>query len=244
MATAGLIGHTTTLQWAGNPIAEITRIGGISISVTKVDSTSLGSANYYKEILPGLLDAGDVDIEGIFDPSDTTGQIALMVSMEARTSAAFIMTFPAALATTWTGTAYVTKFATDEVTSEGMIPFSATLSIVGQPSLNISLAAGMTGLTGTETSGAITIEPTIAVGTYIYSSRTDLTGDWITLTPVGAGMTFEITALGVTHTVLTGVATGHITVGGADTTTPVYIKCYATAGGTVARNYTLYVTYP
>ena len=100
----------------------------------------------------------------------------------------------------------------------------------------------MTGLTGTELSGAITIEPTIAVGTYTYSSRTDLAAAWITLTPVGAGMTFDITALGVTHTVGTGVATGHITVGGADTTTAVYIKAYAT--GKVARNYTLYVTYP
>lgn len=152
------------------------------------------------------------------------------------------MTFPTALATTWTGTAYVIGFATGEVTSEGMIPFSATLGIVGQPSLNITLSSGMTGLTGTETGGAITIEPTIAVGTYTYSSRTDLTGDWITLTPVGAGHTFEITALGVTHTVGTGVATGHITVGGADTTTPVYIKAYE--AGKVARNYVLYVTYP
>jgi len=242
MATAGMIGHTTTLQWEGNPVAEITRIGGVSISVSKADSTSLGSANFYKEFLPGLLDPGDIPIEGILDPSDTTGQIALMTSAEARTSGAFIMTFPTALATTWTGTAYVIGFATGEVTSEGMIPFSATLGIVGQPSLNITLSSGMTGLTGTETGGAITIEPTIAVGTYTYSSRTDLTGDWITLTPVGAGHTFEITALGVTHTVGTGVATGHITVGGADTTTPVYIKAYE--AGKVARNYVLYVTYP
>lgn len=242
MATAGKIGHTTTLTWNVTIIAEITRIGGVNIAVTKVDSTSLGSASYYKEILPGLLDPGDVELEGIFKPGDTNGQIALMVSMEARTSQAFTITFPTAMACTWTGTAYVTAFATGEVTSEGMIPFSATLSIVGQPSLNITLAAGMTGLTGTELGGAITIEPTIAVGTYSYSSRTDLTAAWITLTPVGAGMTFDITALGVTHTVATGVATGHITVGGADTITPVYIKAYAT--NKVARNYTLWVTYP
>jgi len=244
MATAGKIGHTTVLNWNVTDIAELTNIGGVNISVSKVDSTSLGSANYYKEMIPGLLDPGDFDIAGIFKPADTNGQIALMTDMEARTSRDFTITFPTALATTWTGTAYVTKFATGEVTSEGILTFSATLSIVGKPSLNIALSAGMTGLTGTETSGAITIEPTVAVGTYSYSSRTDLTGDWITLTPVGAGMTFEITALGVTHTVLTGVATGHITVGGADTVTPVYIKCYATAGGQAARNYTLWVTYP
>ena len=90
----------------------------------------------------------------------------------------------------------------------------------------------------------VVIEPTVAVGTYTYTSTTDLTGAWITLSPVGAAMTFEITALGVTHTVVTGGTTGHIVVGIADTVTPVYIKCYATAGGTVARNYVLWVTYP
>ena len=242
MATAGAIGHTTVLKWNVTDVAEVTSIGGVKISVSKVDSTSLESANYYKEILPGLLDPGDIEIKGIFKPGDTDGQIALMTDMEARTSRAFTITFPTALATTWTGTAYVTGFGTDEVTSEGMVAFTATLSIVGQPLLNITLAAGMTGLTGTETSGAITIEPTIALATYTYNSVTDLTGAWITLTPVGAACTFDIVALGVTHTVATGVATGHITVGGADTVTTVYIECKET--GKVSRNYTLIVTYP
>ena len=242
MATAGMIGHTTTLTWNVTEVAEITRIGPVNISAIKVDSTSLGSANHYKEILPGLLDPGDVEIEGIFKPADTNGQVALMTDMEARTSRAFTITFPTAMATTWSGTAYVTKFSAGDATSEGMIPFAATLSIVGQPSLNVTLVTGMTGLTGTETGGAITIEPTIDAATWDYSCRTDLTGAWITLTPVGAGQTFEITALGVTHTVATGVATGHITVGGADTVTVVYIK--ATESGKASKDYTLTVTYP
>lgn len=243
MATAGLIGHTTVLNWNVTDVAEVTRIGGVSISVSKVDSTSLGIANHYKEFLPGLLDPGDFEIEGIYDPGDA-GQFALITDMNSRTSRAFTITFPTALAVTWTGTAYITAFATGEVTSEGMITFSATLSIVGIPSLNRTLAAGMTALTGTELGGAISIEPTVAVGTYTYSCRTPLTAAWIQLSPVGAGMTFNITALGVTHNVVTGGTTGNIVVGGADTMTPVYIECYATAGGSVARNYTLWVTYP
>ena len=242
MPTAGLIGHTTVLKWNVTDIAEVTSIGPVNITATKVDSTSLGSPDYFKELLPGLLDPGDVEISGIFKPGDTNGQIALLTDMEARVSRAFTITFPTAMATTWTGTAYVTKFSAGDATSEGMIPFAATLSIVGKPSLNVTLAAGMTGLTGTETFGAIVIEPTIDVATYSYVCTTDLTGNWIVLTPVGVGMTFDITALGVTHTVATGVATGHITVGGADTVTPVYIKAYA--AGKVARNYTLFVTYP
>ena len=241
MATAGMIGHTTVLTWVADDIAEITSVNGVSISVTKVDSTSLGSANHYKEILPGLLDPGDVEIEGIFVPSDP-GQFALLTDMNSRTARAFTITFPTAMAATWTGTAYVTAFSTGPTTSEGMVTFSATLSIVGIPTLNRTLVTGMTGLTGTETSGAITIEPTVDAATWNYSCRTDLTGAWITLTPVGAGQTFEITALGVTHTVATGVATGHITVGGADTVTVVYIK--ATETGKVSKNYTLTVTYP
>ena len=242
MATAGAIGHTTTLTWNVTEVAEVTSIGGVNITATEVDSTSLGSADYFMELIPGLLKAGPFDIAGVFKPADTDGQVALLTDMLARTIRAFTITFPTALATTWTGNAYVTKFATGDVTSEGMLTFAATLSINGKPSLNITSVTGMTGLTGTETSGAITIEPTIDAATWTYNSVTNLTGAWITLTPVGAGQTFDIVALGVTHTVATGVATGHITVGAADTVTVVYIE--AKESGKASKNYTLTVTYP
>lgn len=242
--TAGKIGSTTTLTWHGDSPLELTRIGSVILTATKVDSTTLGTADFYKEFIPGLIDPGDVDIEGLFRPDDA-GTILLKTDMEARTSQTFTIAFPTALSTTtWTGTAYITAFSAGDATPEGIIPFKATMSIVGKPTLNITLSAGMTALTGAEDSGAITIEPTVDVATYSYVSLTSLTAAWITLSPVGAGMTFDITALGVTHTVVTGGTTGHIVVGGADTTTPVYIKCYATAGGQSPRNYTLWVTYP
>jgi len=244
MTTSAVIGSTTTLTWHADSPLELTRIGSVDLTATKVDTTTLGSADFYTEFIPGLITAGDVPIEGFFRPDDA-GTILLKTDFEARTIQAFTIAFPTALSTTtWTGNAYITAFSAGDATPEGIIPFTAAMGIVGKPTLNVTLSAGMTALTGTEDSGAITIEPTVDVATYFYTSVTDLTAAWIQLSPVGAGMTFEITALGVTHTVATGGTTGNIVVGAADTVTPVYIKCYATAGGESPRNYTLWVTYP
>ena len=80
MATSAKIGSTTTLTWDGDPVAELTRIGPVNLTVTKLDSTTLGSSDYYKEFIPGLLDPGDVEIEGLFRPDDA-GQIGLKTDM-------------------------------------------------------------------------------------------------------------------------------------------------------------------
>ena len=246
MATAGAIGHTTTLNWNVTDIAEVTSIGGVSTTVTEVDSTSLGSANHYKEILPGLLKADPVDIEGIFDPSDTNGQVALLTDMNSRTSRAFTITFPTAMAATWTGTAYVLKFATGPITSEGMIPFAASLGIVGKPTLNITLSAGMTVMTGIEENAgaALVIEPSVAVGTYSYTANAINTAStWVKLTiTAGDSQVITVTALGVDHTLLTTVQSGAITISAADSLTPLYIKTQK--AGEVARNYTLWISRP
>lgn len=243
MVTAGKIGHTTVLNWNVTDIAEVTRIGGVNISVTKVDSTSLGIATYYKEIIPGLLDPGDIDIEGIFKPSDTNGQIALMTDMEARISRDFTITFPTVLATTWTGTAYVTKFSTGEVTSEGMLTFSATLSIVGQPSLNIDLSAGITGLEAKEFDETnIPYSPTVGVAVYTYIGDTIV--DTITCVSVKLKVTsaddvITATCLGVVHVLTSPNWSEAIAIDVAGSVTPLYIHTKAT--GKSSRDYTLWI---
>jgi len=173
MATSAKIGSTTTLTWNGDSPLELTRIGSVNLTATKVDSTTLGSADYYKEFIPGLLDPGDVEIEGFFRPDDA-GTLLLKTDMEARTSAAFTIAFPTALSTTtWTGTAYITAFSAGDATPEGIIPFSATMSIVGKPTLGVTATTGPTDILITgDISGALAEVPTYAAGTYIYSVDT------------------------------------------------------------------------
>ena len=172
MATSAIIGHTTTLTWHGDSPLELTSIGGVDISATKVDTTTLGSANYYKEFIPGLLEAADVPITGLFRPDDA-GTILLKTDMEARTSQTFTIAFPTALSTTtWTGTAYITRFKTGDVTSEGLIEFEATMSIVSKPTLGVTASTGPTDILITGNAGVVGEVPTYAAGTYIYSVDT------------------------------------------------------------------------
>lgn len=128
----------TTLTWNSNLVAEITNIGGVEISVDEVDVTNHDSVDNYKESIPTLIDAGEVSIEGNFIPSDTNGQIALMNDCNSRTVRAFIITFPAATGTTWSGNAWVKRFKAADAPVDGKLEFSATLRITGKPTLTVT----------------------------------------------------------------------------------------------------------
>ncbi len=170
MVTSAKIGYGTTFKWGANFVAELTRVSPVSISASKQDATTLGSANTYKDVLPGLMDPGDIEIEGLFRPDDTA-QAALLTDMNSRTSRAFIIAFPTALSTTtWTGTAYCVGFVAGDATPEGIIPFSATLAIVGKPTLGVTAAADATTieLVGDVTPNMVEV-PTFAGATYVYS---------------------------------------------------------------------------
>lgn len=235
MTTEAKIGYGTTLTWDGNVVAELTHIGAVSLSATKVDTTTLGSANSYKEFIPGLLDAGDVRIEGLFRPDDT-GQIGLKTDMESRTSKTFTIAFPTALSTTtWTGTAYITAFEAADVTPEGMIPFAATMSIVGKPTLGVTAATGPTDILITgDISGALTEVPTYAAGVYIYSVDGSAENTFtVTVTAAGAD---TITVNG--STVASGVPSSAI-----DTSSGEIVTVTVVVGetGKSSKTYTIYV---
>ena len=173
MVTAAKIGSTTTLTWHADSPLELTRIGSVNLTMTKVDSTTLSTVNYYKEFIPGLIDPGDVAIEGLFRPDDA-GTILLKTDFEARTSQDFTIAFPTALSvTTWTGTAYITAFSAGDATPEGIIPFTATMSIVGQPSLNVTASTGPTDiLIDGNVGGGLLEVPTYDAAVYVYSVDT------------------------------------------------------------------------
>lgn len=135
MATAADIGYGTTFTWHAVLVGELTRIGSVSLTVTKVDATVITAPDAYKEIKPGLIDPGDVELEGWLDPDDA-GQVLLLADMNARTQQAWIITFPAGISSAvWNGNAYCLGFEAGEATPEGLVPFTATISITGKPTL-------------------------------------------------------------------------------------------------------------
>ena len=226
--TSGKIGSTTTLTWHGDSPLELTRIGSVNLTATKVDSTTLGTANYYKEFIPGLLDPGDVEIEGIFRPDDA-GTILLKTDMEARTSQAFTIAFPTALSTTtWTGTAYITAFSAGDATPEGMIPFTATMSIVGKPTLGVTASTGMATCTVVDSAaGTPVFVPVFAIGVFTYSMTVATNAiTYIKLTPTAAAHTITITNAfdSSIQTITSGDQSAALTLGAADTVTLMTVK--------------------
>ena len=229
------VGYGTTLSWNAQTVVGITKIGAVSLSVSKQDATTLSSADAYKEIMPGMIDPGDIPIEGFFRPDDTNGQIAMITDMNSRVSRTFIIAFPTALSTaTWTGTAYMTGFVAGDASPEGLIPFSATLSIVGKPTLGVTASAGLTTPFFSISESAV-ISPAAANAVYLYVA-TVLTGvASVTVTPTAtAGV---ITVQG--NVVATGVASSAITLGAASSVTLITIV--VTETGKSAKTYEIYV---
>jgi len=238
------IGYGAILNWDGNPVGKLTSIGAVDLSATKVDASTLDSADAVKEIKPGMIDPGDVPIEGYFDPDDTLGQQAIATAFFARTEGAFEISFPSEISTTvWTGNAYITRLAVGEITMEGMIPFSATMSINGKPDLAITLSTGLTALEGIEENAgaALTFVPAFDAATYSYAIAVNTASDWIKLTATAAGV-ITVTALGVDHTLTTTVQSAEIAIGAADSMTDVLITVKET--GKAAKKTHLYIGRP
>ena len=136
MATSADIGYGTTFTWNTVVVGEVTRISPVSPKVAKQDATVVNAPNAHKEWRPGLIDPGDIEIEGWADPDDT-GQTNLLADMNSRTQRAWIITFPASISSAiWTGNGYcIGCEATGDVTPEGLVAFRATIAITGLPTL-------------------------------------------------------------------------------------------------------------
>jgi len=234
-------GHAfgTTITLAGNPIAELNNIGGISIDLEAIDVTTHASANAYREKIGGLLEVGEVPIEGFFYPGDTLGQVALRTQEDARTTGAFVITLPAAFATTWTFNALVTNTTIGNMPIDGAVPFSASLTITGKPVLAIAASNNITVLTVTDNVGAATLLPAFAAATYSYVVTTAAAAVTYHINATfAAGVCTIVDGNGGTQTVLTTVNSSEIAVTNAGFhITTVTVK----ETGKMAKVYTLYV---
>jgi hypothetical protein len=209
----------TTFSWNGQVVANLNKINGIELSVDSVDTTTHQSANAYKDSDPGLVNAGEVSIEGFFEVTDTNGQQAMLTDASARTTRTGIITFPSGIAS-WTFTGYITKIKIGDAPVDGKIPFSASIKPKGKPTFAIATSVGMSALA---ISGSAVITPVFAIGTFEYIA-TVLTGvSSVTVTPTAANHTITVTANGASQTVISGQASSAIALGAAGTNTTITI---------------------
>ncbi len=133
---AGYSGFGTTLSIASAPVAELTSISGPSISMDIIDVSSHGSLadeDGYRVFAAGLIDGGEVTVEGNLTTA-VAGNV-IKDAMEDRTAKAIVITFPAAAGVaTWSFDAIVTAFSTD-APYDDKLSFSASFKVSGKPTL-------------------------------------------------------------------------------------------------------------
>lgn len=230
----------TQLLRDGVAIGGLTNIGGIEFSMDTIDITNHDSVDGYKEFLGGLIETGEVPIEGHFYPGDTNGQVALLGDLTNRTVQSFEIRFPDALATSWIFNAIVTRFKVGDAEVEGALPFEAELKPSGKPFLAITASVGLTTTFFSVSGVGTAIVPTPANDVYEYVVNIATTESSVTITPTASAGTITITANGVTQTVTSGSASAEIALGAAGSITEAVISVQEL--GKTPKRYTLYLT--
>lgn len=246
--TSGVAAFGTFLIWNYNKVLEITNISGPSQSRDTIDLTSHDSPNAFKEYVAGLIDGGEISIEGHFIKGDALGQIKFHTDMQGGTKRSCFIVMPMAVGGAWSFEAIATGFESTFPHDSG-IGVSGSLKITGKPTLLTTQSAGLTVLIGDEYDGAavgdaLTITPTREVSVYAYActvSHTDKDG--VKLTPTAASHTIYVYGISVDSGVEVAAV---IPLGAAGTTTNILILVHETdvAVTKAPRLYTLAVTRP
>ena len=221
----------TTLARDGNVISELTKIGSPKYKMDTIDVTNHQSTDGFKEFIGGLLEAGELPLEGNFIPGDTNGQVGLVTDMMAKTKQNFVLTFPNSV--TFTFAALVTAFELGDADVSGALTFKAALKISGKPALGITVAANLTDLV--VTTG--TLVPAFAGATkeYVVNIATDQTT--VTVTPTcAAANSIEVDD----NVVATGQPSSPITLGAAGSVKTITVV--TKQAGKSDNIYTLYLT--
>jgi predicted secreted protein len=128
----------TTLEYTEPTalVGGLTKIGGVSMTADNQEVTSHDSTGGFKEYIPTLLEPGECQIEGNMLPADA-GQVAMLAHYQARTNEPFKITFPDGAGntpgSTWEFDASISAFAYGDAPVAGVLAFTATLRISGQP---------------------------------------------------------------------------------------------------------------
>lgn len=197
--------YGTTFKWNGAAVAALSAINGIEITADTVEVTTLDSANGYKEYIAGMLDAGEVSLEGYFEPTDTTGQHTMMTDMNSRTLRECIITFPASTGTTWTFNGIITTLKIGDAPVDGAIPFAATIKVTGKPTFAVATSTGLT-TPYFALSGDAVLAPAAAGDVYSYVATVLNAIDAITVTPTASAGTITVNG----STVTSGAASSEI----------------------------------
>lgn len=228
-------GFGTMFSWNGSVVGEIVGITPPRITADAAEVSHHQSPDAYKEYVQGMLDAGEVSLSGFFKYDDTSGQLAMLADMNARTTRQCVITLPGSIAT-FTFDAFLTAWEIGEANKDGAIPFSATLRVTGKPTL---ATTAVNGLTAIAFDNDEQIAPAFdnAKYEYVVAITASETSTVVTPTDATAGEIITITANGVSQTVSSGVASSEIALSATGMTDIVITVSKA---GYVPKTYTFH----
>ena len=117
-------------------VAGLTSINGLELSADTIDVTTLDSDGGYREFIGGFKDAGEVSVEGYFEPETGKGQKELYDLFESGATEDFVIEFPNNAK--WEFKGVVTGLSTG-ASLEDPLSFSATIKVSGKPTLTVGV---------------------------------------------------------------------------------------------------------
>ena len=121
----------TAVLTVGSAVANITNITAPNVTRDMLDDTVHGAADKYRTFVPGLIDGGEVSVEGYLTTAAGGNLLKNLLDAGTRTAAATIT----AGGMTWTFACYVSAYS-NSFPHDGLIGFNATLKIDGKPVLS------------------------------------------------------------------------------------------------------------
>src|SRR5262245_8656086 len=130
MATQAKSAFGTSLKIGGTVIPELTNLTDIGGSVTVVDVTAHDSLNGYGSQIPTFISGGVV--RATFNAVlNNAQQISMRTAMEARTTTAFVATFPTTGNPTASFNAFVTRWRIPGAPVGGALQLETELTVDG-----------------------------------------------------------------------------------------------------------------
>lgn len=128
--------NDTTAGVAFATVAQVSNIGGPSLSADTEDVTTHDQATAWEEMVVTILRSGEVALDLVYDPGAAThaATSGLLAKLKNKTPAQYQIVFPSSPAVTWTFDGYSTGFEPGAPV-DGALTASATLKVTGQPTL-------------------------------------------------------------------------------------------------------------
>jgi hypothetical protein len=130
---AGTFANGATLRLGTSTVSEITSISGPDFSADELDTTTHNATDRFRTFEKGLIDAGEISIDGLVNYTELAILQAAMITTSSYSATVTLPTKPSL--TRWTATVFLTGLET-EAPHDGLIEFSSTMKISGRPTLS------------------------------------------------------------------------------------------------------------